>query len=44
MQSFVYKEKIKHLVKESVWQRVMIRAGDGGESRDLCGKGLVQKF
>ena len=41
---FVYKEKIKHLLKKTVWQSVVIRAGDGGESHEQCGKGIVQKF
>ena len=44
MQTFVYKEKVKCSVKETVWQSVVIRAEDGGESHDQCGDGIVQKF
>lgn len=44
MQTFIYKEKVKWSVKETVWQSVVIRAEDEGESLDQCGEGIVQKF
>lgn len=40
----VYKEENKCLVKETVCQRGVIRAADGGKSHDKCEKGTVQKF
>lgn len=27
-----------------MWQNVVIRVGDGGESHDHCGKDIVQNF
>jgi len=44
VQTFVCNEKLKRQVKEIEWQSAVIRAGDGGEGRDQCGKGIGQKI